>query len=378
MKLGRLLIIIVLITCLLDWTCLEAAEEHVILSDAQAINLGVETVEATRKDFEETLFTLGRIEAAEDKRIVLSTRIEGRVIELFTHPGDFVNKGDEVLVIETLQPGNPPPKVSLHSPINGRVIESHIFLGEPVVPSKHIMTIADLTEVHAVAHVPEHAIKQVRKSIGKKVKIIVPALGEAPFEGSVERLSSEINPENSTWDVHYIIENQESKLLPGMRAEFYLPVSLRTNVLSLPNTSIQETTTEKYVFVKDFELDNAFIKAPVKTGLRNRNFTEIISGVFEYDEVATTGAYQLSFSGNSGISLRDALDAAHGHEHNEDGTEMTHQQRLESQNNEDSDHFSSSPSSLQSVVFFLSASNGIFLILLILAAIKIRSLSTGG
>ena len=31
----------------------------------------------------------------------------------------------------------------------------------------------------------------------------------------------------------------------------------------------------------------------------------------------------LAFAGSGNISLKEALDAAHGHEHNEDGSEMT-------------------------------------------------------
>ncbi|MDA7523072.1 hypothetical protein N8535_01410, partial [bacterium] len=45
------------------------------------------------------------------------------------------------------------------------------------------------------------------------------------------------------------------------------------------------------------------------------------------DEVVTRGAYPLAFAGNGGISLKEALDAAHGHEHNEDGSEMTAAQK---------------------------------------------------
>jgi hypothetical protein len=40
--------------------------------------------------------------------------------------------------------------------------------------------------------------------------------------------------------------------------------------------------------------------------------------------VVGRGAYALGFVGtDSGVSLKEALDAAHGHEHNEDGSEIT-------------------------------------------------------
>jgi hypothetical protein len=59
-------------------------------------------------------------------------------------------------------------------------------------------------------------------------------------------------------------------------------------------------------------------------GEKNKDRVEIINGLFPSDEVVTSGSYALSFVGNeSAISLKEALDAAHGHEHNEDGSEIT-------------------------------------------------------
>jgi hypothetical protein len=78
------------------------------------------------------------------------------------------------------------------------------------------------------------------------------------------------------------------------------------------------------VFVSDFDLDNAFVRVPVVLGERNDRYVEVESGLFPGDEVVTQGAYSLMFAGGGqSLSLKEALDAAHGHEHNEDGSEIT-------------------------------------------------------
>jgi membrane fusion protein, heavy metal efflux system len=41
------------------------------------------------------------------------------------------------------------------------------------------------------------------------------------------------------------------------------------------------------------------------------------------DEVVTNGAYSLAFAGKGSASLKEALDAAHGHPHKEDGSDMS-------------------------------------------------------
>ena len=74
---------------------------------------------------------------------------------------------------------------------------------------------------------------------------------------------------------------------------------------------------------KDFDLPNAFVKTPVEVGQMNDRFVEITSGLLPGDEVVTRGAYSLSFAGGGSVSLKEALDAAHGHEHAADGSELT-------------------------------------------------------
>ena len=70
----------------------------------------------------------------------------------------------------------------------------------------------------------------------------------------------------------------------------------------------------------------------------NDQYVEVISGLFPGDEAVTQGSYALSFSGSgSGMSLKEALDAAHGHEHNEDGTPVTEEQKAAKEESHD-DH----------------------------------------
>ena len=59
-----------------------------------------------------------------------------------------------------------------------------------------------------------------------------------------------------------MIPNTEDELRPGMRAEFHI-INLRDDVLSVPNVAIQGDSAKPVVFVTDFELPNAFIRAPV-------------------------------------------------------------------------------------------------------------------
>ena len=123
------------------------------------------------------------------------------------------------------------------------------------------------------------------------------------------------------------LPNPRSRMQPGMRVEFSIITSTRPNVLAIPRSAVQGDPSKRIVFVKDFDLPNAFLRSPVVLGEQNDQFIEVKSGVFPGDDVVTRGSYSLSFAGGgSGISLKEALDAAHGHEHNEDGSEITPEQ----------------------------------------------------
>ena len=108
-----------------------------------------------------------------------------------------------------------------------------------------------------------------------------------------------------------------------MRAEFSIVLETKPFVLSIPRSAIQGDPASRVIFVKDFDLPNAFVRVPVVLGEENDQYIEVIRGVFPGDEVVIQGSYVLSFvGGGSGMSLKEALDAAHGHEHAEDGSEL--------------------------------------------------------
>lgn len=296
-------------------------ENTVVLDAAGVRNLGVETVAVEESSFERTLPVLGEIEHTCESHSILSSRIPGRIIEVRIHQGDFVKKGDVLLRIESRQPGDPPPILELKAPADGLVTQSDGHLGAPVEPDKALMEILDLSEVWAVARVPQHQAALLKEGLTARVRI--PALGEESHESSFLRLGTGGNPGSSTVDAIFQLPNPGTRLRPGMRAEVSLVASKRDGVFSIPRDALQGDRSNRFVFIKDYELENAFVRVPVTVGEISGDRVEITAGLLPGDEVVQKGAYALSFAGKGSASLKEALDAAHGHPHNEDGTEMT-------------------------------------------------------
>jgi hypothetical protein len=180
-------------------------------------------------------------------------------------------------------------------------------------------------------------------------------VGSAPAAGSVEAVFELPNPGN--------------KLRPGMRAELLLVASKRDGVLSVPRESLQGDRSNRFVFIKDYELENTFVRTPVTVGEISGDRVEIVSGLFPGDEVVTRGAYALSFAGKGSTSLKEALDAAHGHPHNEDGTEMTKEENAANgeAGGHDHDHEAASNGPL---TLFLAIACGVLFVLLLVSSLR--------
>jgi len=297
------------------------AADTVILDEVGIKNLQIQTVMVEEQDFQKTVFAIGRVEEVPGNQYAVSSRIPGRAVEMNAFIGDFVKKGQVLVKVESRQPGNPPPTIELKALRDGLVVNTHILLGQPVEPGTELFDISDRTEMWVVAQIPEQLAAGILP--GTKAHISFPALGGDPIIAELIRFGVQANRSAGAVEGVFKVPNPDRKLQPGMRAEFEIVVATRKNVMAVPEESLQGGPANRVVYVKDFDLPNAFIRAPVVTGETGAGMVEIKKGLFPGDEVVTRGSYSLGFIGNdSGISLKEALDAAHGHEHAADGSEL--------------------------------------------------------
>lgn len=348
------------------------SENTVVLDAGGVQNLGIETSPAEEAAFEQILVTLGEIEHTCESHTVLSSRVAGRIIEVGIHQGEFAVKGEVLARVESRQPGDPPPVIELRAPADGLVIRSDVHLGAPVEPASALLEIQDLSTVWAVAKIPQQEATILAEGLTARIRI--PALGGAERTGKYLRLGVAADAAQGTIDAIFELSNPGNALRPGMRAELSIITSRRDDILSIPRDALQGDRSNRFVFIKDYELENAFVRVPVTIGEISGGRVEITSGLFPGDDVVTRGSYALSFAGKGSASLKEALDAAHGHPHNEDGSEMTAGEMAASGGDHghahDHTHESTGPLTL-----FLAITCGILLLLLAVSPLIYRSLA---
>lgn len=300
------------------------AANTIILDETGVKNLRILTVQVQERLFESTVFAIGRVEDIPANHYSISSRVPGRAIEVNAFIGDEVKKGQVLVKVESRHPGDPPPVISLSAYHDGIVVTSHVLKGQPVEPNQDLLDISDRSEVWVVASIPEQMAAGI--TVGTNARISFPAIGGDPVEGNLLRFGVKADRNAGTVDGIFQIRNPDGRLQPGMRAEFNIIVGARPNVLAVPEESVQGDPSRRVVYVKGFDIPNAFIQSPVVLGEKSAGWIEVKSGLFPGDEVVTRGSYPLGFAGGGDVSLREALDAAHGHAHNEDGSEMNGQQ----------------------------------------------------
>ena len=315
----------------------ERIANTIILTETGVKNLRLETIEAEERTFNETVFAIGRVEDVPGRGHAISSRIPGRAVKVKARLGDEVERGETLVEVESRQPGNPPPVIPLRALRDGVVTEANVIEGMPVSPDQALLTIADRSVMWVSAEIPEQRAARIKE--GSEAEVSFPALGGDPVSATLLRFGVEADATANSIHGIFALPNPTGRLSPGMRAELNIIISSREDIMAVPEEAIQGDPSSRVVYVKDFELENTFVKAPVVLGASSGGWVEVLEGLFPGDEVVTRGSYALGFAGSgSGISLKEALDAAHGHEHNEDGSEMTPEQKAAQEKEHDGHH----------------------------------------
>lgn len=178
------------------------------------------------------------------------------------------------------------------SPVDGVVISRNVDIGQTVAASFQtptLFTIAqDLTKMQIDTSVDEADIGNIK--VGQDVDFTVDAYPDVAFKGVVSQVRNSPTAVQNvvTYDVVIKVDNNELKLKPGMTANVSIILTGKKDILKIPNAALRFSPSsgkekgagqqrEKDWGVWIIENGNAK-RIPVKTGISNGNYTELVSG----------------------------------------------------------------------------------------------------
>ncbi|MDP3939118.1 MAG: efflux RND transporter periplasmic adaptor subunit [Deltaproteobacteria bacterium] len=278
------------------------AEGLVRISPEARKNLDLRTEAAELRPIEKVLTTVGRIAPIPERSGAVSSRISGRVVDLMSHEGAKVERGQPMVRVESRQLGSPPPSVTYRAPLSGVVTDRHVVVGDSVEPATHLFELADLREVYAVAKVFEGQIGQVRQ--GAKARVRVDGYSDEVFEGSIERTAGELDRTSGSLDVYVRLVNEKERLLPGMTASVAIVIAESDVAVTIPEAAVLGDSGRNFAFVQG-EDPLSFERRELVLGLADDRYQEVIEGILPGDEVVVRGNYQLQYIPGSPASKND-------------------------------------------------------------------------
>lgn len=177
----------------------------------------------------------------------------------------------------------------LVAPVSGTVISRNAEPGRTVSAETELLTISDRLIVRAQLH--EDDIAKI--STGQRVQVTVDAIPGLLVTGTVERIASDAKLVNNihTYETDLAVTNLPTNVRSGMGASITFTLAHRTNVLLLPSSAIREPNGVATVQLADNK--DVGTRLTIKTGLRDGQMVEIVSGL-------TEGQVVVDDSGNGG------------------------------------------------------------------------------
>jgi HlyD family secretion protein len=196
-------------------------------------------------------------------------------------------------------------RTSLHSPIDGRVVQLAAQEGEVVVtgtmnnPGSVIAVIADLSEILVQADVPETEVVKIR--LGQAARVQVDAVGDRTYNGRVVEIgSSAVSKASGVAGIRYFkvkvaITDSDDRLRPGMTSQVEILTDVVKDALAVPLQAVVKRVPGKKVRPGDEDEDEDdsakknYVFVVTEGKVRQ---TAVTTGVSSDTDVAITGGLQ--------------------------------------------------------------------------------------
>lgn len=295
-------------------------------------NLGVRTAPVEFGQFNAKVKTVGYVQYDEDRWVNVVPRVEGWIETLYVKTeGDVVTAGkplyalyspdlviaQEELVlavnqgnarmirgaverlralkipddaIQAIQTSRQVQRnIVINAPTTGVVNRLDVREGDYVMPSKPIMSIADLSFVWVLGDIFERQLSRVGP--GDTAVMTLDYLPGRKWRGEVDYVYPDIDPETRTAKVRLRFPNPDHLLKPGMFAQLSIAGDAGDETLLIPVEALIRTgDSARAVLALG---DGAFKSVKVTVGRIVERKAEILSGLQEGDRVVTSAQFLL-------------------------------------------------------------------------------------
>jgi HlyD family secretion protein len=177
----------------------------------------------------------------------------------------------------------------IRSPIDGYITDRPLYPGEMASATVPLLTVMDISQVIAKAHVPQSDALLLHK--GDKASIAVVGLYKK-VSGKVTLVSPALDPNSTTVEIWVQIPNPDQQLRPGMTAQLAITAQTVEDALVIPVSALLNAG-DGGAQVMVIDSKGVAQSRDVKVGIQNAQEVQIISGLQAGEQVISGGAYGL-------------------------------------------------------------------------------------
>lgn len=197
---------------------------------------------------------------------------------------------------QILSTSKPIETITIYADYSGYVLSRKMAQGDYVKQGQALYTLGSTSRLWLIFDVFESDLSKVKR--GNKVVFTTPSVPNKEFEANVTYIDPLLNSSSRTVTVRAEITNSGNLLKPGMLLNGVITatkldaVRSRKTSVFVPNTAILWTGGRSVVFVQLPDLDvPTYQYREVETGNRSGEYSTIVSGLENGEEVVTHGAF---------------------------------------------------------------------------------------
>ena len=190
-------------------------------------------------------------------------------------------------------------KKNLRAPFSGRLGIVTVNPGQYVNPGDKLLTLQTIDPIFVDFTLPQKTIEQLQ--VGQVIQLTTDAFKGSKFSGKVTAISPKIDLNTRNVQIEALISNPDKKLLPGMFSNVSVDLGSTVKLLTLPQTAVTYNPYGSTVFIakKTDKLDKEgkpILEAQqifVTTGSTRGDQVSILEGIEEGATVVTSGQLKL-------------------------------------------------------------------------------------
>ena len=190
-------------------------------------------------------------------------------------------------------------KKNLKAPFSGRIGIVSINPGQYVNSGDKLLTLQTLDPIFVDFNLPQNNAEQIK--VGQEVEVTTDAFKDASFTGKITAVSPKVDTNTRNIQVEAQLANPDKKILPGMFANVNIKIGDQVKLLTLPQTAVTYNPYGSTVFIaksagKKDKQGKEILEAQqvfVTTGATRGDQVAILKGVEEGATVVTSGQLKL-------------------------------------------------------------------------------------